>query len=72
MSTTKSKYKTAAEAIAAMQAREQASRQKLSTSAFMDACANMDHAALTNDPRTKAYDAKIARRERSLYRDGGR
>lgn len=71
------KYKTAAEAIAAMQAREQAAKAprtpaQSNDEAFFAACANMDHVALRNDPRAKAYDAKTARREGSFYRDGGR
>ena len=66
------KYKTAAEAIAAMQVRERSARPVSSTESFLDACTSMNHAALANDPRTKSYEAKIRRRERSLYRDGGR
>ncbi len=67
------KYTNAFDAIMAMQAREQTASKRtapISTDAFMDACASGNMAAIRNDPRTKAYDAKVARRESGFYRDG--
>ena len=41
----------------------------LSDEEFFTACMKLDSAALANDPRAKAFDRKMARREASFYRE---